>query len=602
MNRKFIDKIRERINVRLFTHKNIVLSVLRIASLIVSVFTIASIIWYYGFPKTAETTETIRLIIKTSIGFYIFKYLVHVFYDFHPLNFIRENLVEGLILLILVISSIFYKLFDITLINFVNETLGFDLRPYTLLFVQLYFFIIVGFEMGKASHKLKLFELGPSALITISFLILISFGTFLLMLPEMTIVGIRFIDALFTATSSSCVTGLVVVDTATVFSIKGQVVIMLLIQLGGINIISFATFFATFYRTNSVRYQSILKDFLSTGRLSDTRTLLRKIVSYSIIIEIIGTILIFVSWQDNHFFSGTGQKLFFSLFHSISAFNNAGFSLFSDNLYAYWVSKAFNVHIIIALLIFLGGIGFATMEDLTEVLGRGQGLRNIWKNLSVSSRLVLKTSFLLIITGALVFFISEWKGLLAGLSPKGMIVTSLFQSITARTAGFSTVNFRFVAQPVLIFFILLMYIGASPGSTGGGIKTTTFAIILKSAIATIRGKKNVESYHYTIPFSLIDKAYSIALFALGLIFVSAFALSITESHMKFLDLMFEEVSAFGTVGLTTGITPLLSDAGKTIILLSMFIGRIGPLTLAIFLSRRIVSTNYRYPEIHVMVG
>lgn len=602
MDRMTINKIRERINVRLFTHKNLVLRVLRVASLLVSLVTIASIIYYYGFPKTDETTSVVSAIIASSIGFYIFKFLAHIFYDFHPARYIRDNLTESLILLFILLSAIIYQIFNITIIHFVSGTLGFDIRPWALLFVQLYFFIIVGFESGKASHKLRLFQLGPSALMTLSFIVLISAGTLLLLLPEMTHSGIRFIDALFTSTSASCVTGLTTVDTATHFTLKGQIIIMLLIQLGGINIVSFATFFSTFYRSESVKYQSILKDFLSTGQLSDTRTLLRRIVYFSIIIEFFGTVLIFLSWHDNVAFRSTAQQVFFSLFHSVSAFNNAGFSLFSGNLMEQWVDQSYNLHIWIAILIFLGGIGFATLEELFELFTSWKKILRPWKYLSIPSRLVLKTSLLLILAGTLVFIYAEYENTLSGLSPKGFIVTSIFQSVTTRTAGFNSVDFGAVTQPVLIFFIFLMYVGASPGGTGGGIKTTTFSIILKTAYATIRGKRNVETHHHTIAFSLIDKAYAIALFALFLIFTSVFLLAFTEPDVRFLHLIFEEVSAFGTVGLSTGITPLLSDAGKTIIIISMFIGRIGPLTLALFLSRPIISTHYRYPEIHVMVG
>ncbi|MBP6977992.1 MAG: potassium transporter TrkG [Bacteroidales bacterium] len=602
MNNAFINRIRERINVRLFTHKNLVLRCLRIASLLVSLVTIASILYYYGYPKTSEATSIVSIIITLSIGFYIFKFLTHIFYDFHPGRYIRENLTEALILLFILLIALLYQIFNLPIINFVSNTLGFDIRPYALLFVQLYFFIIVGMETGKASHKLRLFELGPSALMTLSFVILISAGTLLLLLPEMTHSGIRFVDALFTSTSASCVTGLSTVDTATHFTLKGQIIIMILIQLGGINIVSFATFFSTFYRSESVKYQSILKDFLSTGRLSDTRDLLRRIVYFSIIIELLGTVLIFFSWHDQIVFATPAQRVFFSLFHSISAFNNAGFSLFSYNLMQQWVAQSYNLHIWIAMLIFLGGIGFATLEELLALFTSWKKLLKPWKYLSIPSRLVLKVSLLLILAGMAVFIYAEHSNTLSGMSTKGFIVTSLFQSVTARTAGFNTVDFASITQPVLIFFIFLMYVGASPGGTGGGIKTTTFAIILKTAYATIRGKRNVETHHHTIAFSLIDKAYAIALFALFLIFTSVFLLSFTEPDMRFLHLAFEEVSAFGTVGLSTGITPLLSDAGKTIIIFSMFIGRIGPLTMALFLSRPIISTHYLYPEIKMMVG
>lgn len=602
MRKDFVNRIREKINVKLFSHKEFVLNSLRVLSILVSLGALSSLIYYYGFPKTMQSSLVVSRIITFSIAFYIFKYLTHLFYHFHPVQFLKETRTEGIILLLIVLGATFYNLFDFALLRFVNSSFGFDLNPWVNLFVQLYFLVLVGMEAGKAGHNLKLFQLGPSTLMTLSFLILITFGTLLLYLPEMTNGGIRFIDALFTSTSACCVTGLAVVDTGTYFTLKGQIVILLLIQLGGINIVSFATFFATFYKNSSVKYQSILKDFLMAGKMSDTRSLLRRIIFFSLIIELIGTIFIYLTWHPQLEFASFKQKFYYSLFHSVSAFNNAGFSLFRNNLYENWVNQSLNLHIIIAVLIFLGGIGFSTLENLTYIFSDWKRVINIKKHLTITSQIVLKTSILLIIAGAIVFIFAEWNNTLRGMSPWALTVTSVFQSVTARTAGFNTVDFTALAQPVLIFFIFLMYIGASPQSTGGGIKTTTFAIILKTSLATIRGKKNVETHHHTIAFSLIDKAYAIALFAMFLIFFSTFALSFTESDIRFLHLIFEEVSAFATVGLSTGITPFLSDAGKAIIVTSMFIGRIGPLTLALFLSRTIVSKNYRYPEIQVMIG
>ncbi|MBM3437054.1 MAG: ATPase, partial [Bacteroidetes bacterium] len=320
------------------------------------------------------------------------------------------------------------------------------------------------------------------------------------------------------------------------------------------------------------------------------------------IIEMTGIILIYFSWSPQIEFSSGFERFYYSVFHGISAFNNAGFSLFSNNLFEPGVAGSFNIHIIIMLLIIMGGLGFMTLEDLYQSIFIRRHFFRFWKSLTIGSKIVLRTSFLLIITGALLFLFTEWNYVLSDYGLYGKVIHSFFQSVTTRTAGFNTVDIAAVAQPVLIFFVFLMFIGASPGSTGGGIKTTTFSIIYKSALATIRGKKNVEAFKHTFSFSLIDKAYAIALFAIITIFLSTLILSYTEPHTPFLKLIFEEVSAFGTVGLSTGITPFLSDAGKLIITLSMFIGRIGPLTLAIFLSRRIISSKYKYPDVNIMVG
>ena len=246
--------------------------------------------------------------------------------------------------------------------------------------------------------------------------------------------------------------------------------------------------------------------------------------------------------------------------------------------------------------------GMMMLEDMFGIYNIRKRRELKWKKLIVQSRVVLNTSFILIAAGAIIFLIIEHNNSLNGYSIAGRIVTSVFQSVTCRTAGFNTIDFTHLSQPVLIFMMLLMYIGASPGSTGGGIKTTTFAIIIRSAWNTIRGRKSLELQKHTVSNETINKAYSIALFSLSLIFISTFFLSITDGDKEFIKLLFEEISAFGTVGLSTGITPFLSDPGKVILILTMFIGRIGTLTLALALTNRVAYTKYRYSEINIMVG
>jgi Trk-type K+ transport system membrane component len=348
--------------------------------------------------------------------------------------------------------------------------------------------------------------------------------------------------------------------------------------------------------------QSLIKDMVSTDKLSNTRDLLRKIFKYSIFIEFMGAVLLFYTWPIEMGFRNQGEKLYFSLFHSVSAFNNAGFALFTDNMYDIAVRHAYNLQLVIAALIFLGGIGFIVLEDLFGKQSIRERRKYRWKKLKAHSRIALFTSLILIVAGALVFYAVEYKGAIKGYGIYGSVVSSIFQSVTCRTAGFNTVDFTRLGQPVVIFMMFLMFIGASPGSTGGGIKTTTFSVILRSAISTIKGKNNVEIVKHTISNDTIGRAYSIALFSISLIFVSTFVLSFTEPDKSFLSLLFEEISAFGTVGLTIGLTPTLSIAGKSIIIVTMYIGRIGTLTLALAITKRIVYSKYRYSEISVLVG
>ena len=604
MLRDKIFHIREFINIRIYTHKTYVIRFLHVASILVSLVAITAIIYQHGFPKTPYNLQLTESIIEFSLIFYIVKFLIRIFYDFHPVNFIRDNRFEGFLLLLIAIDQIF-KMF--TGSHFVQQLMigiGFPgIHTYYNLFIQFYFFLIIAVELGKAGRFIDYIHLGPSGLLALSFIFIILGGAGLLLLPEMTVSGIKPIDALFTSTSACCVTGLVVVDTSLCFTLKGKTIIMLLIQVGGLNIISFATLFATFHRNSAgIKMQSLIKDIVSTDKLSNTRNLLRKIFLYSIFIELTGAVLLFITWPNELIFRGIGEKIYFSLFHSVSAFNNAGFGLFTDNLYDISVRHAYNLQLVIAALIFLGGIGFIVLEDVF-------GLRNIrerrkikWKRLQAHSRIALYTSAILIVSGAVVFYLVEFNHSINGYGIYGSFVSSIFQSVTCRTAGFNTVDFTHLGQPILIFMMFLMFIGASPGSTGGGIKTTTFSVILRSAISTIKGRKNVEIVKHTISSDTISRAYSIALFSISLIFISTFALSVTEPDKSFLSLLFEEISAFGTVGLSTGITSSLSFAGKFIIILTMYIGRIGTLTLALAITKRIVFTKYRYSEINVLVG
>jgi potassium uptake TrkH family protein len=579
-------------------------STLHFASIIVSLVAIAAIIYQHGFPQTKESWRLTESIIEISLIFYVIKFFVRVFYEFHPVDFLKVNKFEGILLLLVAIDLIVNALSGYHIVQQFMRVIGFPgIHVYYNLFIQFYFFLIIAVELGKAGRFIDYIHIGPSGLLALSFIFIILAGAGLLLLPEMTVAGISPIDALFTSTSACCVTGLVVVDTSICFTLKGKTIIMLLIQVGGLNIISFATLFATFYKNSAgIRMQSLIKDIVSTDKLSNTRSLLRKIFMYSIIIELSGAILLFITWPNELLFKGMGEKIYFSVFHSVSAFNNAGFGLFTDNLYDITVRHAYNLQLVISALIFLGGIGFIVLEDVFGFKNIRERRRVKWKRLQAHSRIALYTSAILVVAGAIVFYLVEYNHSITGYGLYGSIVSSIFQSVTCRTAGFNSVDFTHLGQPVLIFMMFLMFIGASPGSTGGGIKTTTFSVILRSSISTIKGRKNVEMVKHTISAETISKAYSIALFSISLIFIATFVLSITEPDKSFMALLFEEISAFATVGLSTGITSSLTLAGKSIIILTMYIGRIGTLTLALAITKRVVFTKYRYSEINVLVG
>jgi Trk-type K+ transport system membrane component len=359
--------------------------------------------------------------------------------------------------------------------------------------------------------------------------------------------------------------------------------------------------------------------------LISAKSLLRRIIFITLSIEFIGFIFIFFSWDESLQFKGLGQKIFFSLFHSISAFCNAGFSLFEGGLYTDMlasdtplfsgdgdviVKKMYLLHFIIAILIILGGVGFGTIEDvLTPSKIRDRWLHP-WKDLKISSKIAIKTTGWLIVLGIIGFMLLE-SHQLRDRTIVEALNTAFFQSVTCRTAGFNTMSFGGGADDMalqnstIILCIFLMFIGACPGSTGGGIKSSTFYLIARSSWASIKGQERIEISRRTIPNDLVRKAFSIFMFATTYNIIAIFLLAVTESsneNITILQIVFEQISAFATAGLSMGVTSDLSSLGKIIIIISMYIGRVGTLTLALALSNTVSTNSYRYPEGHVMVG
>ena len=597
---------RERVNIFLFDSKEKASTWLNYASFAVSLYAIISLIYYFGYPETDYSRSFIITSIRISFGFYLIKYILGYVYSFHPKTYFRSTWFEGILMLLILGNALSLFLFDFPIVRWLGEQVGFEnLASFYVIFIQSYFLIIVGIEITKATSVFSSIRLSPPLMLLMSFLILITFGCGLLSLPEMNTTGTAtpFLDALFTAISASCVTGLVVVDTATFFSVKGQIVIMFLIQLGGLNIISFATFIALFSRKGiGIRHQSLFQEQVAAEGLFASRGLLRQIFAFSFIAEIIGSFLIFILWSPQMPFSGFGEKFFYSIFHSISAFNNAGFSLMTNGLYEEMVQNAYLLHIVIGILIFFGGLGFPVISDIWGLRRMRERIQQPWKTYSIATKIAVYSSIALLVFGAVAFFFIEKNNTLEEMNFGERVISSIFQSITTRTAGFNTVDIGSLAIPTLIMFIFLMFIGASSGSTGGGIKTSTFAAIFLASYATIRGKKNVELFKHTISQETLGRAYSIFLFSATFIFFSVLLLTIFEPQFDILALVFEEVSAFATAGLSTGITSELGVPGKIIIMVSMFVGRVGTLTLAFALSSRIGSTEYKYPNANLIVG
>jgi trk system potassium uptake protein TrkH len=414
------------------------------------------------------------------------------------------------------------------------------------------------------------------------------------------------LTAFFTATSATCVTGLNVVDIGSHFSLFGQGAILVMIQAGGLGIMTLGTFLLVMVgRRLGMQNEFVLIDSLGYDRIRGLPSLLKRAVFFTLFLESAGAALItyrLMTWHGQPF-----AKAFYSgVFHSISAFCNAGFSLYPDNL-ASW-SDDWVLLLTVALLIVLGGIGFLVLYDLSSIRFWRRN-RLVRGHLTLHTKIVLKATLILIIAGWILIGLAEWNRTLAPLGPVNKLVVALFHSITARTAGFNVVDMGQVHSLTLFFTMLLMFIGGGPCSTAGGIKITTLAVMLRVMLAMIRGKTAVESHGRTIPGHIVREAQSIfilaaVLVALGFGFLLAIeppppiSLAISKAD----GLLFEAVSAFGTVGLSTGITPTLSAAGKWVIMLLMFVGRVGPLTLALVIGRKDIRQAIRLPEEEVIVG
>lgn len=576
------------------------MSSLTTGSLFVATFTLMVLVFYHGYELDQQRNELVGYIVRGSIAFYLFKFFLELFYNFQPRQFLKNRKWEALLMLFIIVDIIVINVFHFEILNKIGQSLKITgLQESFLLFLQGYFLVIVGLEFGKVGEVLSRSKLSPPTLLILSFVLLILFGTGLLMLPEMTVKGhegLDFVTALFTSISASCVTGLSLVDISQILSGKGQIVVMILMQLGGLNIISFAALFAILRGGFGMRQANFMSENLGED-LKRSRSLIGTIFRLTIFIELFGAALLAVLWRGR--FDGLGENIFYSLFHSVSAFNNAGFSLFSNSLATEGVHQEFGVHAIIAILIILGGIGFGTISDLLKQPWRKQPMSKSWRNLRVGTKLGLVVAGVLVAFGTVMVLMLE-----AHDGPIGpQISHSIFQSITARTAGFNTINFGAMATPTLLFFIFLMFIGGGSGSTAGGIKTSTFALVFMSASATIQGKKNVNIYKNQIPWELMNKAFAIFLFSAVSILVGIFLLTLFEPNKDLLDLAFEEVSAFCTVGLSTGITPNMSLGGKIVLMISMLIGRVGTLTLAFALSdRKVESNSFKYPKASMHVG
>lgn len=497
--------------------------------------------------------------------------------------------------------------------------LAFDRFKHTNALIEgewfLYMMICVFFviRVMRAGAQVKNSFLNPSILFVVSFLLLILIGTALLLVPSATNGNLNFVDALFTATSAVCVTGLTTVDTATKFTELGQDILLILIQIGGLGLMTFTNFFSVIFKGGmSFRSHLILQNIIETDKPNSLFSTLIKIVIYTFIVEMIGVFCIYLTISPASFQSGS-EGWMFSLFHSVSAFCNAGFSTLPDGLFNGNFRFNYNFQLAICFLVILGGIGFPVVNDLYTT---GKNIvynfyRTVFykeryqvqaRNVSLNSRIVLTTTAILLVVGMLVYALTEYNGVLQDHSSTyGKIVQVFFGSVTPRTAGFNTVDMGELMQGTILIYLLLMWIGASPSSTGGGIKTTTFAIALSNVVSLSKGKNRIDLFKREISNTSIHRAFAVIFLSLIIIGSAVFSISFFEPNHNLTEIAFECFSAYSTVGLSLNMTATLSAPSKIILVLTMFIGRVGMFTLLFGIFNKVECTMYQYPKENIII-
>lgn len=437
-------------------------------------------------------------------------------------------------------------------------------------------------------------KLNGVQILALGFLGLILIGGILLSLPIASKSGeaTNFLDAVFTSTSAVCVTGLVTLNTSAHWSVFGQTVIITLIEIGGLGFMSFAVLFAMILgKKITLRERLVMQEAMNTYSIQGLVKMVRYVLVFTVTVQFFGALLLSTQFVPEY---GIGKGIFFSVFHSISAFCNAGFDLFGNSLMNY--SSNAVVILVISALIIIGGLGFTVLLEIYEFRGL--------KKLSLHSKIVILSSTILVMGGTILMFIFEYNnpGTIGNMTIQDKVLNSFFASVSPRTAGFNSVPLTEMSIAGNFLTIILMFIGGSPGSTAGGVKTVTLSIIVLTIISVIKGREDTEAFGRRFNKGIVYKAFTIAFIGLSLVIGVTMILSCTEKGASFIELLYESVSALGTVGLTLDLTPKLTSIGKTLIILMMYFGRVGILTVMFALTRKKDKRSYKYPEGKILIG
>lgn len=585
---------------------------LQLAMFFISVVTVGAIVVDYGFVLDEREMQWVSQIYHFAWWVYLFSYLFRL--AFYWRSIMRKTLFMTLLMGALLLLSALPQF--VTLSGWwlwLSGVWSLFSSKFVMLAI-LGLFAVLNVSQGIVSFINK--KTNPALLMAACFAVIILFGALLLLLPRSTLEHIRLpiVDALFISTSAVCVTGLSTVDVAQTFSLEGQIVIALLIQIGGLGVMTITSFFAVFFMGGTSLYnQFALRDMVGSDTFSSLMSTLLYILGFTFVIEAIGAFLI---WLDIHATMGMtlDEEIFFSIFHAVSAFCNAGFSTLSGNLGNPLIMQNHgSFYLVITMLIVLGGIGFPILMNFWHILSYhiGNLFNKIFRRrkprryihlFNINTKIVLRVTLALIVGGTFSIALFEWNGAFADMSVGDKLIHSLFNAVVPRTAGFNSVDLTHLSILTIIVYIFLMWIGGASQSTAGGVKVNAFAVVLSNFISVVKGRQEVSLFGREISNDSVRRASAVVFGSILTILLFFFVLVVLEPHLPPQSLLFETVSAFSTVGSSLNVTPLLGDDSRVVIIVLMFVGRVGLITIFMSIANNGEQPKYRLPKDNVIIN
>lgn len=578
---------------------------------VASIAFLCALIYQYGFELTPETADKLNTLYKAVWIVFLADMSLHWLLEYADTRKKYRKLawVLSILLYLTLVPVIFHR----------PEDNGSILMFWEILHSRLYHVVVLSvlslLQLSNGLVRLLGKRTNPSLILAVSFFIIILVGTGLLMLPRCTISGISWVDSLFISTSAVCVTGLTSVDLTTTFTTEGFVVILLLIQIGGLGVMTLTSFFALFFMGNTSLYnQLVVRDMVNSKSLGSLLSTLLYTLGFTLVIETMGMITIWLSIHGTMEMN-LEEELAFAVFHSVSAFCNAGFSTLPGNLGNPLMMNNHNLfYVLISVLVILGGIGFPILVNLKEIifyrlkrmtqflLRKNKVSAQSVQLYNLNTRIVVTMTFLLLAVGTLILLAFEWNHAFAGMSIAEKCTHAFFNAACPRTAGFSSVDFSLFGIQSILIYILLMWIGGGAQSTAGGIKVNAFAVVILNLAAVIRGSQRVEVHGRELAHDSIRRSNATVVMSLIILFVSIFLLSWLEPTLPLLSLTFEAVSALSTVGSSLNLTPLLQESSKLVIVVLMFVGRVGLITMMLGIVKQKKNTKYKYPSDNIIIN